>query len=69
MQEKFIFYSKTIQGIILMLLPILNQIFKVEIVNDDITAFFSALIGLVGAILAIYGRFKANEKIGWRINR
>lgn len=70
MQTKHALASKTILGVIIAILPIVNLVFKVDITADEVTLIFGnidAMISLgtvtVGLIMAIWGRFTAKKKL------
>ncbi len=66
MDSKFILQSKTIWGVVILVLPVILPMFGIEFGADAIgesTVAFNSLITLVGAVLAVYGRFKATTAI------
>lgn len=64
--DKFFAKSKTIQGIVLSLLPMLAQFLETTALADivpDVDKGMSAFVTLVGAAWAIYGRFDVGRKV------
>jgi hypothetical protein len=62
MENKLFLKSKTIWGVIVMALPMLLPAFGVSLAADDTTLITSTgdlVLQTVGALLAVYGRFKA----------
>ena len=53
--------SKTIQGILITLLPVVFKMLNLHLVDSEGLA--TEIITLVGASWAIYGRFKATDRI------
>lgn len=72
MNEKRWYASKTLWGVIIMVLGNLLSIFKIDLgltgaagtaLVDQIVNFISTAAEFVGALLAIFGRFKASTKL------
>lgn len=64
--DKFFLYSKTIQGILIMLIPLVLQITGTELpVGEDAALgnLVTMLFELLGAAWATYGRIKAAGSI------
>jgi hypothetical protein len=64
--EKFFLFSKTIQGILIMLVPLVLQLTGVELpVGEDagVGSVITMLFELVGAAWATYGRIKATGAV------
>lgn len=57
--SKFFLKSKTVQGVLAMLVPMLLQLFGIEIADAEITEIVEALTVLSGAVWALYGRLAA----------
>lgn len=55
--------SRTIIGIVVMLLAQILKLLKVDIVNDELTQIVTLAMDTMGASLAIYGRVKARKQI------
>lgn len=61
--------SKTVRGTLMSLVPtllVLFGVFGIGISNEELESIvegIAALAGLIGSILAIYGRFTAKEDI------
>lgn len=64
MDSKHPLASKTIWGAIITVLGMLGQQFGLELTGSETTELAGALATVGGAVLAIYGRFKAKGKIG-----
>ncbi len=65
-QTKPFYQSMTIQGITLMLFPIVTLILKmlgVHIDDQSVTELITSLLGLLGVIMAIVGRMNATHKL------
>lgn len=65
-RSKFLAKSKTIQGAVIMLIPIVMQLFDVQWTEDqtaEINEAISAIIGAAGAVWVVIGRFTADSKI------
>lgn len=67
--EKLLHQSKTVQGIIISVLPVL-ALLGMEISTGDINSLFenieiiiAAVVSIIGGARGIYGRIKANTKI------
>lgn len=61
--EKAWWQSRTIIGIVVMLLAQVLKWFKVDIVNEELTDIVTLTMESIGAGLAIYGRVKARKAI------
>lgn len=61
-QVKNWFQSKTIWGIVIALLPVLSNLAGFDI-GESIGDTYTEVISIVGSVLAIYGRWKANGQI------
>jgi hypothetical protein len=62
--DKFILKSKTVIGAIVMLLPVLAQLFGFAFSAEDgalITNGWDQVIQAIGAVLVIFGRFTAKS--------
>jgi hypothetical protein len=55
--------SRTIIGIVVMLLAQALKLLKVDIVNDELTQIVTLAMDALGASLAIYGRINARKQI------
>jgi hypothetical protein len=55
--------SRTIIGIVVMLLAQALKMLKVDIVNDELTQIVTLSMDALGASLAIYGRINARKQI------
>jgi len=55
--------SRTIIGVIVLLLAQVLKYFKVDIVNEELTDIVVLVMDFIGAGLAIYGRVKARKTI------
>lgn len=53
--------SKTLWGALLMLVSLVLGYFKIEI--GDASAWVDSIVGLIGVVTVIIGRFKAVKKI------
>jgi len=72
-ETKHVFDSTTIRGIIILLLPLIKQVLGIDIGTEEINSIFGNIdqlltIGftLVGAIMSIYGRIKANNNLSFK---
>lgn len=64
--EKYFLKSKTVIGVILSMLPTLLPVFGVSFSEQDgqfVTSSADAILQGIGAALAIYGRFVAEDKV------
>jgi uncharacterized membrane protein len=61
--EKAWWQSRTIIGIVVMLLAQVLKWFKIDIVNEDLTDIVTLAMETLGAALAIYGRVKARKTL------
>jgi len=64
--DKIFLKSKTVWGVIVMVLPTLLPMLGLNLVGDDaslITNTGDALMTFIGGVLAIYGRVKADTSI------
>lgn len=57
------YQSKTIQGILVALIGAVGMYLGRELPADELENVISLCAAAVGAILGIYGRFKANDKV------
>lgn len=55
--------SRTIIGVIVLLLAQALKLLKVDIVNDELTQIVTLSMDAIGGFLAIYGRVKARKAI------
>lgn len=55
--------SRTIIGIVVMVLAQVLKWFKVDIVNEELTDIVTIAMEFIGAALAVYGRVKARKSI------
>lgn len=55
--------SRTIVGVIVLILAQVLKYFKVDIVNEELTDIVVLVMDFIGASLAIYGRVKARKTI------
>jgi uncharacterized membrane protein len=62
-EEKAWWQSRTIIGIVVMLLAQVLKWFKIDIVNEELTDIVTLAMESIGAGLAIYGRVKARKTI------
>jgi hypothetical protein len=63
-ETKAWYLSKTIIGGLLSGVSAMLSIFKVEWLNfSDTEALATGIVGFIGAVMAIYGRIKADKKI------
>jgi uncharacterized membrane protein len=62
-EEKSWWQSRTIIGIVVMLLAQVLKWFNVDIVNEELTDIVTITMEAVGAGLAVYGRVKARKNI------
>ena len=62
-ETKVWWQSRTIIGVIVLLLAQLLKYFKVDIVNEELTEIVTLVMDFAGASLAIYGRVKARKQI------
>jgi uncharacterized membrane protein len=62
-EEKAWWQSRTIIGIVVMLLAQALKWFKVDIVNEELTDIVTIAMEAIGAGLAVYGRVKARKNI------
>jgi hypothetical protein len=62
-EEKAWWQSRTIIGIVVMLLAQALKLLKVDIVNEELTDIVTLAMESIGAGLAIYGRVKARKNI------
>lgn len=62
-EEKAWWQSRTIIGIVVMLLAQVLKWFNVDIVNEELTDMVTLAMESIGAALAIYGRVKARKAI------
>lgn len=66
MGEKFIAMSKTVWGIIVTIMGVLAQTFSWDwwgLVSDDVGVIFNLVVALVGAVMTLWGRFAATDKL------
>lgn len=63
MEEKYWFQSRTIIGVLVMLLSQVLRYFKVDIVSHELTDIITISMDAVGALLAVYGRIGARKKL------
>lgn len=63
MDEKHPLKSKTIVGVLVALLASLTSMLDMDVVDSDLQSWAEGILVVAGAILAIYGRFKAKGKI------
>jgi uncharacterized membrane protein len=63
MNEKAWWQSRTIIGIVVMLLAQVLKWLKIDIVNEDLTDIVTLAMETLGAALAIYGRVKARKTL------
>ena len=63
MEEKYWFQSRTIIGVLVMLLSQVLRYFKVDIVSHELTDIITISMDAVGAFLAVYGRIGARKKL------
>ena len=61
---KPLIFSKTFLGVIVMVLGLILQHLKVPVLEGEVEGIVTLIIEVVGAILAIYGRYKAQKPIG-----
>ena len=64
--DKFILKSKTVVGAIVMLLPVLAQLFGFSFSADDsamITEGWDQVVSAIGAVMVVIGRFTAKSNI------
>ncbi len=61
--EKAWWQSRTIIGIVVMLLAQILKWLKIDIVNEELTDIVTVAMEAIGASLAIYGRVKARKSI------
>jgi len=57
------FSSKTIDGIGLLVLVLLNRILGIEVPESEIGLITEGAVALAGVVLAVYGRLKARDKV------
>jgi uncharacterized membrane protein len=62
-EEKAWWQSRTIIGIVVMLLAQALKWFKVDIINEELTDIVTIAMEAIGAGLAVYGRVKARKNI------
>jgi hypothetical protein len=55
--------SRTIIGVVVLLLAQVLKLLKVDIVNEELTLLVTLALDTLGATLAIYGRVKARKAI------
>ena len=55
--------SRTIIGVIVLLLAQVLKLLKVDIVNEELTLIVTLALDTIGATLAIYGRVRARKAI------
>lgn len=60
---KFAIYSKTLQGVVVMLLPIVARAFGLDLGDADVTELAEAVVSLIGAGWATYGRLAATQRL------
>lgn len=63
MEEKYWFQSRTIIGVIVLLLSQVLKWLNVDIVNQELTDIVMISMDAIGAFLAVYGRVNARKKI------
>lgn len=61
--EKAWWQSKTIIGIIVMVLAQVLKMLKIDIINTELTDIVTIIMEFVGASVAIYGRVNARKAI------
>ena len=61
---KPLIFSKTFLGVIVMILGLILQHLKVPVLEGEVEGIVTLIIEVAGAILAIYGRYKAQKPIG-----
>jgi hypothetical protein len=62
-EEKAWWQSRTIIGIIVMVLAQVLKMMKVDIVNEELTDIVTITMEFAGATIAVYGRVKARKAI------
>ena len=62
-EEKAWWQSRTIIGIVVMLLAQVLKLLHVDIINEELTDIVTIAIETTGAGLAIYGRIKARKTL------
>lgn len=62
-ESKAWWQSRTIIGVIVLLLAQGLKLAKVDIVNEELTQIVTILMDAVGGFLAVYGRVKARKAI------
>jgi hypothetical protein len=64
--------SKTIWGIIAMIVPNAQEIYAAivsQLNSGDFVQIIQAVISILGVVLAIYGRFSAKKKLSFKIDK
>lgn len=62
-ESKAWWQSRTIIGVVVLLLAQVLKLLKVDIVNEELTLFVTLALDTLGATLAIVGRVKARKAI------
>lgn len=63
------YQSTTIQGSVLALIPLISMIMRscgIDIVDTEVSDILYAIVGIVGIILTVWGRFKAKTSLTLR---
>jgi len=66
MNTKPFYKSTAIQGGIIAILMFLVQLFGLDLDQGLITEFITVLLQLVGIVMTMIGRVKADTKLGWK---
>ena len=61
---KPLIFSKTFLGVIVMVIGLVLQYLKVPVLEGEVEGIVTLIIEVIGAVLAIYGRYKAQKPIG-----
>ena len=61
--DKSVFASQTIQGAVISFVSLVVLLLKVDVKESEITAFATGLFGVIGLVLTVIGRLKANRNL------
>ena len=67
--ENPVYFSKTVKGIALLLVPIVRELFGIEVGSERVGDFVDAAFIIVSGLVAIAGYFRAKRVLGARIEQ
>lgn len=62
-EDKQIWQSTTVQGAVVSFIALIGVLAKVDLSQQSVTAAVSGAFGLIGIIMTIVGRLKANRNL------